>query len=455
MQNKRKRLITILIFMSLATTLVACGKKKQPEETVVEDGAITTQQVTTEEEDEEIVGSITMWTNREDLVQTKLREYKLEFEEKYPDTEVKIKYLANYDEAISARIKDGDFADVVLIPEGITNKEVTQNFFPFGTYEELKKSYKKQYLTARMEGDYVYGLPQYVEPQGIAYNKKVFANAGIFETPKSTEDFLKALRRIRITQPDVIPFYMNHSSENGLDSWQQHAWGALSGRETYHYTGMLTQGNPFSKGQPNYILHKLLYDIEREELCEGDAAPGYATAKSMMNKGDVGCMMVDWSQLRFIRAAGVNPDDIGYMPFPNGKDEDTIYATATIGYCYGVNKNSAHRATAKAWVEYLLKNTTFATSEGALSIKKKAELPYQLSDFKGTKMVLCNSYTDSNRELYEKHCMKTGLILDSAETKEEIVNAAGKKNISSDSEEWDFEYIMNQWNKKWNIMPYK
>lgn len=450
-----KQLLYTVMLGCMMLMLCACENKSNEELT----SEITIETIA--DEKSEISGKITVWVRSSELVNTKFAEYKKEFEAKYPGTEVEYKVVPNYETMGYQSIVGGADADVVMIPEKMTKDEVKKYFIPFGSTEEIAGKYKEAYIHKYEYDGVVYGIPEYMKPQGIAYNKRVLEYAGIVEIPETPEAFIDMLTTIKIDNNEIIPFYID---EDSLDNWELHAWGSVSGDPDYHYNGMVMETNPFSEGSPNYIVHKLLYDIEYNRLSQ-QYKINKTTAKKLLNRGDIACMLVDFDEISSLQKAGTNPDDIGYMPFPYNID-DQRYATLTYGYSYGIPAESDNKVTAEAFVSYMIKNSGYASSVGAISVKKKTSKPSLLRDFSGVTLVLDNPATEDKEGKYQQICEKSGVALDDSDFKKIILQVAkearpGKKSTeeqgedetASDLEEeplpHNFDEIMELWYAKW------
>ena len=349
-----RKISRILPAFLLLLSLAACGKNAgnavQKDNTNQNNGdnARQQQQDSIDETAEEAVETITVLTNRGDLLDTKLAEYKLLFETENPEIVVEFKAFNQYDDSVAQLIGKSDYGDVLLIPHSIANKDLAEYFEPLGTVEELSKDYDSRYLWEKQLDGMVYGLAQYGEPQGIAYNRRVFEKAGIVELPTTLKEFKQLLRRIESTLPDVMPFY---------------------------------------QADADYTEQRLLNQLLKADLFDKSSQPGWLNAQIVFNRGEIGCMMADWKQLAKLQEADVNPDDIAFMPYPYNTD-GIQSAKVTIDYCYAINKNSEHKDAARAWLDYILQRSGFAVSEGAISIKNKAELPKILKDFEGVELVV-------------------------------------------------------------------
>lgn len=445
MKKLWKKIIGMTMVATMMSAMVACGTNEENNQNVnIDDNAqveATTEVPTTEEEEATVV--ITVLTDKTQLVDTKFAEYKAKFEAEQEKVEIQFEAILNYEEEVAKRLKSGNYGDVLLIPDSVANEELVQYFEPFGTVEELSESYKDVFLQERTVDGMVYGLPRYANVQGIAYNEVVLANAGVIELPKTPGEFLSVLKKIENTQPEVIPYYTGYGNGEWLWKWQTHAWGSVSGNPNYRNNEMIKEEEPFAEGTPNYVVHKLLYDIVKNGFCETYVeGENWKPIYRMLNRGDIGCMVLGSEYLHDLQVAGVNPDDISFMPFPY-MIEDKQYASVELDYCYAVNKNSANKEVAKAWVEYMLKDSGFAKSEGAISIKKKGTLPDVLANFEGIELVVNQTATVENVGKYDELNALSCIYLDrDTEKNRLILSALGESNES-------FEDIMNDWNLRW------
>lgn len=436
-----KKWMCVAWLVWMVGSFTACGaaqKNNVNEQPVVE---TTTEEATTEMVEEQVV--ITVLTDKTQLVDTKFAEYKAKFETEQENVVVQFEAVLNYEDEVTKRLKAGDYGDVLLIPNSVTNEQLVQYFEPLGTIEELSASYNEMYLQERAVDGVVYGLPRYANVQGIAYNEVVLAKAGVVELPQTPGEFLSVLKKIQNTQPKVIPYYTGYQNGEWLWKWQTNVWGAVAGNADYRNNGIVTEQEPFAAETPNYVVHELLYDIVKNGLCESFVeGENWKPVYRLINRGDIGCMVLGSEYLHDLQVAGVNPDDVSFMPFPYNIDGQQ-YASVELDYCYAVNKNSEHKDAAKAWIEYMLKDSGFAKSEGAISIKKKGALPDVLSNFEDVEFVINNAATAENVGKYEELNELSGIYLDrDVEKNRLILSALGKSEES-------FEDIMNDWNLRW------
>lgn len=448
-----KKIVCMTMVATMMMTLVACSNGKEnninsdkenvAEEDVVAENATTEEQTTEEITTEEETIVITVLTDKTLLVDTKFAEYKATFESNNENVEVQFEAVKDYDKEVTKRLQTGDYGDVLLIPNSVTNDQLVQYFEPLGTVEELSEDYDEKYLQAHTVDGVVYGLPRYANVHGVAYNEVVLAKAGVVELPVTPGEFLSVLKKIQNTQSGVIPYYTGYQNGEWLWQWQTNVWGAVAADANYRNNGIIVEEEPFAAETPNYIVHELLYDIVKNGLCEAYVeGENWRPIYRQMNQGKIGCMMLSSDYLHDLQKADVNPDDISFMPFPYNIDGKQ-YASVEVDYSYAINKNSANKETAKAWIEYMLNKSGFAKSEGAISIKKNAALPDVLSNFEDVELVVNLAATAENAGKYEELNELSGLYLDSDIEKNRLIRSA-----LGESEE-TFADIMKDWNLRW------
>lgn len=448
MRKITKKALGLSLVAAMTVGLVACGGASENSttsdtQTEITESSSDDEEATKDVAEGEITGTITVLTNRTDLVDTKFQDYKKEFEEKYPGTEVKFEAITDYEGDVAIRMQTEEYGDVLLIPNSVPNTEFANYFEPLGTIEELSSDYQEQFLNAKQSGGTVYGLAQYANAQGIVYNKKVFADAGVDSIPTTPDEFIDAMQKIKDNCDGVIPYYTNYKDGWPLTQWQDHAWGSATGDADYHNNGIVNEKDPFSEGKSNYVVHKLMFDLVQKGLVEDDpTTTDWESSKGMINRGEIGAMVLGSWAISQMKDAGDNPDDIGYMPFPVTVDGKQ-YATAGADYCYAINIHSQNKATAKAWIDFIEKESGYAQSEGCISIVNGEPLPDTLADFDGVELIVDNAATEENEGKFDVLSSESEINLYDSGEKARIVEAA--MGNSSES----FDDIMNDWNERW------
>ena len=302
---QKRFLSKVLCAFMAAAMLTGCGSTQG--DTGSQNETTGASETTTEvadqvESNEEITGTITVLTNRTDLVDSKFADYAKAFQDKYPGTEVKFEAITDYEGDVAIRLQTEEYGDVLSIPNSIGNVDFPNFFESLGTVDELKDKYKEQFLYAKYYGGQVYGLASTINAQGIVYNKRIWAEAGIEKLPVTPEEFLDDLALIK-ENTDAIPYYTNAAAGWPLTQWQDHCWGSVTGDADYHNNVMPREENPFSEGKSCYVVHKLLYDVISNKLCEDDPITSdWESSKVMINNGEIATMTLgSWAIQRNIR----------------------------------------------------------------------------------------------------------------------------------------------------------
>ncbi len=297
------------------------------------------------------------------------------FNEVYPGITVETEGITDYQEDSLLRLSAGDWGDVMFIP-AVDAAELPTYFVPYGTVEEMSEYINFADQWKDTAGN-CYGIGYMGNAQGVLYNKKVFADAGVTTLPKTPDEFIAALQAIK-EKTDAIPLYTNYAAGWTMGgAWDGYLGAITNGDETWLNQKFIHEAEPFKDhgdGTGPYALYKILYDATAQGLIEDDyTTTDWEGCKPMINNGEIGAMVLGSWAVAQMKAAGDNPDDIGYMPFPitvNGQQ----YATAGPDYCYGINANASddNKAAAMVFVKWMVEESGWCDLEGGYPISKTA-----------------------------------------------------------------------------------
>lgn len=370
-------LSTFLLAACAAPADEAEAPEEEPEAEEAEESADEAEEME-EEASEDISGSITVLTNRTDLVDTTFVEYAAQFNEIYPDVEVEFEALRDYPGEVQIRLNTQDYGDVLLVPNTVGPDELGNFFEPLGTVEELEQKYRR--VTEDSFEGTVYGIPVTVNAQGVLYNKAVWEAAGVEELPETPEEFIEALALID-ENTDAIPLYTNYAAGWPLtDQWEDNIT-SIAVDADYRNTQLAQIDDIFAEDTPHNTLYGVLYSATAEGLIEDDpTTTDWELSKQLMADGEVATMILgSWSIVQ-VQALAENPDDIAYMPFPTNAD-GTRYSTVAGDWKLGINVNSENKEAARAWVDWFLDESNFAFDQGGIPPLVDQDLPSQYDAF--------------------------------------------------------------------------
>ncbi|WP_026658698.1 ABC transporter substrate-binding protein [Butyrivibrio sp. AC2005] len=399
----------------------------------------------------DITTTIKLLTHRTDMLAddypgTNWASYIAAFNEVYPNITVDVEGITDYAEDSLLRLQGGDWGDVMMIP-GIDASEYANYFMPYGTVENMESVIR--FAKDKQYDDIVYGIPSTGNAQGVLYNKAVFEQAGIDTLPTTPEEFIEDLKLIK-EKTDAIPLYTNYAAGWTMGAWDAYIAGTATGDATYMNQKLPHTANPFSDpgdGTHAYNVYKVLYDAVAEGLIEDDySTTDWEGCKGMINRGEIGTMVLGSWAYSQMQAAGDKPEDIGYMSFPikvNGKQ----YASAGPDYAFGINKDASddNRLAALVFVKWMTNESGFSYNEGGIPINAEDNnYPDLYAAFDGVE------YVSDETALPGEEDLKDTLNSDS----ELNVNNGGDKKVQSIIEhasngDMTFDEIMDSWNQAW------
>lgn len=367
------------------------------------------------------------------------------FNEKFPNITVTTEAVTDYAEDALLRLSTGDWGDIMFIP-AVDKTDLSTYFMPLDTLDNLSK--ELNFVDAWEFGGNCYGIPYMANAQGVLYNKSVFESAGITELPTTPDELIEDLQLIK-DNTDAIPLYTNYAAGWTMGAWDAYVGIVSNGDNTYMNQKLVHTAEPFTNpgdGTGAYSVYKILYDAVEQGLIEDDyTTTDWEGCKGMLNRGEIGVMVLgSWAYAQ-MQEAGDKPEDVGYMPFPitvNG----TQYVSAGGDYNYGINVNSSdeNKLASLVFVKWMVEESNWCYNEGGYTVVKGGENPDMYAAFDGCE-VLSDQPALSGEETF---------LNDMNAESELSINAGGNDKVqriveaaATGSE--SFDDIMADWNQKW------
>ena len=161
-------------------------------------------------------------TDRKELLDS----YVAKFNEIYPNIEVEYELITDYAENALLRIGNNDWT-IMGIPT-VDKDELSKYFISLGKLEALDAKYN--FMSNWAYDGECYGIPSTGNANGILYNKRIFAEAGVTELPKTPEEFMNALRAVK-EKTDAIPLYTNYAAGWTMGAWDAYIGVAATGKD--------------------------------------------------------------------------------------------------------------------------------------------------------------------------------------------------------------------------------
>lgn len=444
-----------LVAVMTATLFAGCGSKgndsadtTQKSDSASADGLVSYSDIVLGETGKDLSATITMFNHRTDMDTDDYggknwKSYLEDFNKEYPNIKVEITTDTNYADDALTHLQSGQYETITMIP-AVDKADLSTYYMSYGTLDEM--SQQINYANTWLYGNDVYGVPSTATTQGIVYNKKVFEDAGVTDVPKTPDEFIDALKKIK-DKTDAIPLYTNYAAGWTMGAWDAYIGNNATGDNTYFNQKLLHTKDPFKDygdGTHPYAVYKILYDAVAGGLTEDDySTTDWEGSKSMLNNGQIGCMVLGSWAYPQMEAAGENADDIGYMPFPisvNGEQ----YASAGADYSYGINVNASddEKQAALIFVKWMTEKSGFSYNEDGLPVAKSSS--DTKLDFSGVTFLEDEPAVEGEEDLLN------ALNADS----ELNINNGGNDKIQAIIEhaangDESFDDIMNEWNQKW------
>jgi ABC-type glycerol-3-phosphate transport system substrate-binding protein len=445
----KKRLLTIALAGAMCLGLAACGGKSTAKKSGGSSAKKLTYSGTVLGENTDLKADITLFNHRTDLDSddykgTTWKQYLAAFNKDYPNIHVKITTDTNYADDALTHLQSGDYETIMMIP-AVNKSDLSSYFMPLDSLDNMKKEIN--YADTWEYDGQVYGVPSTATTQGIVYNKKVFKEAGITELPKTPDDFIADLQKIK-DNTKAIPLYTNYAAGWTMGAWDAYIGGNATGDATYMNQKLVHTKNPFSDpgdGTHAYNIYKVLYEAVNKKLTEDDyTTTDWEGCKGMINSGKIGCMVLGSWAYPQMEAAGDHGDDIGYMPFPITVDGKQ-YASAGADYSYGINNNVSDTAKQAAliFVKWMTDKSGFSYNEDGLPVSKTDDRT-KLS-FDGVDFVTDEPALKGEEDYLNEMNSESELNINNGgnDKIQAIVEHASKGDES-------FDDIMKEWNKKWS-----
>lgn len=413
-------------------------------------GVPTYDSLTVGEDYTDLTASLKVLTNRTDLLEDgTLDGYVAEFNKLYPNITIKYEGMTNYADDMTTRLTSNDWGDICMIPTTIPLSELSDYFQPLCDLSTIENDYN--FATNRMYDNTVYGIPSTGNAQGVIYNKKVFEEAGVTEIPKTPDEFLDALQKIK-DNTDAIPLYTNYAAGWTMSAWDAYIGGGATGDADWVNIEMPQTANPFEAGVPTgdkqsgpYAVYYTLYEAVKRGLTEDDpTTTDWEGCKPMINNGQIGVMVLGSWAIVQMQDAGDNANDIGYMPFPITVDGKQ-YASAGADYCFGINKDSSdeNKIAAELYIKWFSESSNFAYDQGGVPVLKSQDYPATLAAFDGIDLIEDSPAPTEIADLGDEVRQEAELNLNADQTHVmRIIEAA----INGDE---TIDDIVADWNASW------
>jgi len=457
---KLKKVLSICLASVLTLSLVACGnnaggqsssedtgKSDVTAEVIAERGDIPTYTQLDLSKYTDTAATIKFVHHKTDRAEDGTMDKMVaEFNKEFPNIKVEMEAITDYAEDALLRLSTGDWGDVMFIP-AVDKSDLATYFMPFDSLDNLSK--ELNFVDSWEFDGKCYGIPYMANAQGVLYNKKVFSDAGIDKLPTTPTEFLADLKLIK-DNTDAIPLYTNYAAGWTMGAWDAYIGVVSNGDNTFMNQKFVHTAEPFKDPGDDtgiYNLYRILFDAVANDLIEDDyTTTDWEGCKGMLNRGEIGTMVLgSWAYAQ-MQEAGDTPENVGYMPFPmtvGGKQY--VAAGGDYNYCINVNASDNNKLAALIFVKWMVEKSDWCYNEGGYTVVKGGKNPDMYAAFNG-----CEVASDQPAKAGEETYLN-----DMNAESELSFNAGGNDKVqriieaaATGSETLDDIYA--DWTSKWN-----
>jgi spermidine/putrescine-binding protein len=285
--------------------------------------------------------------------------------EKETGATVKFTAISDYDTDVKTMLAGNDYGDVLDIPTGVPNADLSHYFTPIGksTDADLKNFYDPSYMgTKNSDGSWtVYGYSYGLGATGVVYNKTAFQKAGITSFPKTINDFYSACAKLKAA--NIVPVALNYADKWPLVNWDNLAVGAAKNADFPNE--LYADSSPFDATKPYGITLGILNKIVSSGWCEPSlSTTNWANSKVSLGTAKDGMMLLGSWAIPQMQAEDTVANDIGFAAMPTD-NSGKLYSYVTPDKNMAISNKSKVPALARKYLlEFITSN--FYDSQGFL-----------------------------------------------------------------------------------------
>ena len=368
------------------------------------------------------------------------------FNEEFPNITVEMEAVTDYAEDSLLRLSTGDWGDIMFIP-AVDKSDLGTYFMPLDSLENL--SAVLNFVDSWEFGGTCYGIPYMANAQGVLYNKKVFEDAGITTLPKTPTEFLADLQLIK-DNTDAIPLYTNYAAGWTMGAWDAYIGSVSEGDNTFTNQKFVHTAAPFAdngKDSGIYNMYRILYDACANGLIEDDyTTTDWEGCKGMLNRGEIGTMVLGSWAFAQMQEAGDTPENVGYMPFPMTVDgKQYVAAGGDYNYCINANASDENKLASLIFVKWMVERSNWCFNEGGYTVVKGGQNPDMYAAFDGCEVLSDQPALAGEETFLNDMNAESELSFNAGgDAKVQAIVEAGATGSKS------FDDIMADWTAKWN-----
>ena len=410
MSKKIMALVLALCLMFIAFTACTPDEKSEPAETQSKEETAKPQESEEQQEaaEEAVSGEIEFFTYRDDLVSSSYPAWLELFNEKYPDVNVELATVKDFDNALRVKLASGDVPDVFTV-EGVRYSDAQRAEYMLAldeVFPELVENWIGNEANKNTDDGLTYALTVGLQGVGLAYNKVIFEELGI-SAPTTFDEMIAAAQKIK--EAGKIGFTGCLAPQWTMIPYSDTAQVIMEDQEKT-LNDMAESDAPFTADNEYVKMMDLITTIKDADVWEEDPLSyDWETYLRDFGSGKVG-MAFTWTNIPVNypgRGDGTLAlEDIGFVPFPydNSGSYNVKFAP---DWALAISKNSANMEAAQAFFGWHMGEFygTYAQETASVSANKDVvvDIPYLAElDASSHEKVIMAKYPEKFKSILDK-----------------------------------------------------
>ena len=412
MHKKIMALTLALCMIFVVFTACTSNEKVEPEKTqsIAETAKPQESETTQEAEvtEEPISGEIEFFTYRDDLVSSSYPAWLELFNEKYPDVNVELATVKDFDNALRVKLASGDVPDIFTV-EGVRYSDAQRAEYMLvldDVFPELVQNWIGNDANKNTDDGMTYALTVGLQGIGLAYNKVMFEELGL-TAPTTFDEMIAAAKTIK--EAGKIGFTGCLAPQWTMLPYSDTAQVMMEDQEMT-LNAMVESDAPFTADNEYVKMMSLITTIRDAEVWEEDPLSyDWETYLRDFGSGKIG-MAFTWTNIPVNypgRGDGTLAlEDVGFVPFPydNSGKYNVKFAP---DWALAIAKNSDNMAAAQAFFGWHMGDFygTYAQETASVSANKNVvvDIPY-LAELDATnhEKVVMAKYPEKFKSILDK-----------------------------------------------------
>ena len=346
-----KKIISLLLVLAMALTLVACGGKTEaPAETQAAAEAPAeapaAEKITLNVVAAQYGGKTADWW----------KGFEVDFEAAYPDVDLVVDVPSWNDiyTVVNTRIANGEAPDILNI-DVFADYQADGLLLPVSDWcsDETYAKFYPQFIEQSIVYDVVWAVPDLASARALYYNADILAEAGV-EVPTTFDELVAACEAIKAYDPDIYPWGVDMTTDEGQACFAYYIWN---------------NGGDFVDAEGNWTLNsaenveaiEFIIGMYNDGLTNSDPAQETRYAnQDMFGAGKVAMMIGPNSIPTYLEAGGYSVN-WGVASIPANEGKASVSAGVMDRFmCFDNGYSDAEKAAIEVFFDFFYEDQRYS-----------------------------------------------------------------------------------------------